>query len=276
MSKKSLRRRNDDTEELDVFEAAKYFSDSNEVSTSTHKNHLNGRAWGGGGRRSLDITMQMRRSLQGKKSWVVGDVELLDKKQPSSPGGKLASFLNSLFNQTRKKWKAGKEDHEDDDERPGGGRSSRRRWLGVKNPRPSSSSSTTTTTTTTGTNLSSGCGFRTPPPTYTYAPTKSYILSNLHSEQVTNGPKNHKSISCFVKNAFRSNSTRKEKHLGEIRTKMNNEDDEDDDDYSDTSSDLFDLPSSELMKGLYSSSGLPVYQTTQMDCIKKGNDNAPI
>ncbi|CAH9103734.1 unnamed protein product [Cuscuta europaea] len=264
MSKKSLRWRND-SGELDVFEAAKYFSDSVDSSTFPRKNHHQHETWRRG-RRSLDMPVPFRKSSslilptdpEMEKPRPVERISSRKHKQPSSPRVRLANFLNSLFNQTKKKSKTEK-DNEDEDEIPGRIRS-RRKW-GFKSPR-----SVSTTVTTTATSCAN-------------APAKSCkdfaIFPDVNHQRVIN----HKIISTLAKNKVGSNSTPKkvlssacEKQILKVRIKRDNEEEDHDDGCSETSSDLFDLPISELMKDLYSSSsGLPVYETTQIDSIKRGN-----
>nr|GLL43529.1 protein BIG GRAIN 1-like E [Ipomoea trifida] len=257
MSKKSLHWRND-SGELDVFEAAKYFADANEISSFAHRTHYE--PWRGG-RKSLDMAISFRKSsliLPPEMEKPQASKENNKKhKQPSSPGGRLASFLNSLFNQTKKKSKS-KSGKDDEDESPGGVRRRRR----------------------------SNSGFRTPPPC-AYTPTKSYKdFAVFSDQQVINGLKNHKVIEPHGEkpNGVSSQkynklmSTKNNSNNGDSRyppeetekRKFNGEDDDAD---SDTSSDLFDLPNSELLMDFYSSSGLPVYETTKMDSIKR---SAPI
>lgn len=112
-----------DSDELDVFEAAGYFSGANEVSGYQRMSRS-------GGRNSLDITMMSstRSSIIQAQTYQCNDV-MIEKptikekkyKQPNSPGGRLASFLNSLFSQNSSKKKKSKscsaqsmkdEDHE--------------------------------------------------------------------------------------------------------------------------------------------------------------------
>ncbi|KAL8120981.1 protein BIG GRAIN 1-like E [Apium graveolens] len=112
-----------DSDELDVFEAAGYFSGVNEVSGYQRMSRS-------GGRNSLDITMMgsARSSTIQPQAYQCDDV-MIEKpttkekkyKQPNSPGGRLASFLNSLFSQNSSRKKKSKscsaqsmkdEDHE--------------------------------------------------------------------------------------------------------------------------------------------------------------------
>ncbi|CAL9752027.1 unnamed protein product [Musa acuminata subsp. burmannicoides] len=92
--------RQGDSDEIEVFEATRYFS--GEIGTceglglqgSTREERV---SWGAG-RRSLDT---LKAILPGRSR--KADDQCKEKKknkQRSSPGGKLASFLNSLFKQT--------------------------------------------------------------------------------------------------------------------------------------------------------------------------------
>ncbi|KAM1683997.1 hypothetical protein TB2_034698 [Malus domestica] len=104
-------------------------------------------------------------------------------KQPSSPGGRLASFLNSLFNQSASKKKKSKssatQSMKDEEESPGG----RRRRSSISHFRSSSTRDAKSVYS------SSSSGFRTPPP-YSHAQTaasKSYkdlrSYSDNHKQQ---------------------------------------------------------------------------------------------
>lgn len=110
--------------ELDVFEAAGYFSGSNEVNGTSFTPQL--KMMRASGRMSLDIqVMSSKRSpvpAPTHHQKVIKDEKKF--KQPNSPGGKLASFLNSLFNQNSSKTKKSKisssqsmkDDHDHDHE----------------------------------------------------------------------------------------------------------------------------------------------------------------
>uniref|UniRef100_A0A5B6ZWJ9 Protein BIG GRAIN 1-like E n=1 Tax=Davidia involucrata TaxID=16924 RepID=A0A5B6ZWJ9_DAVIN len=301
--KKSIHRRND-SGELDVFEAARYFSGASEVlsgyngATFTHKNMR-------GGRISLDVPM---RNLIPSQTHHVMEKQMMKEKklkQPSSPGGRLASFLNSLFNQTSSKKKKSKSSAtKEEDESPGG---RRKRRSSISHFR-----STSTVDSKTLFSSSSSSGFRTPPP-YANTPTKM-IYKDLRSYS------DHKPLSKYnnighVKSTstdplqnevcgdkrstdyawlddkfnFTNGFSEKNKNLGNGFSekeriwadkypsekefiKFNEVDDGAD---SDSSSDLFELQNYDLG---YCSSGLPVYETTHMDSIKRGApiSNGPI
>lgn len=292
MSKKSFHQRND-SGELDVFEAARYFSGGNEVlgGNLTQKSmkelqHTRLQA-SGGGRMSLDLP-SMRNSVPSKvlsHATTMTEKPIKEKKykQPSSPGGKLASFLNSLFNQTsskkKKKSKSTTQSIKDEDESPCGRRKRRSSishfTIGNSNSTSDSKSIYSTSSTTTS-------GLRTPPPFgYNLATKTCEDLSNYsdHKPVLTSLTKPITGLDEKFK--FRDGYLEKHKNLGiwadkcqtDHQEKENfkrfNEEDEGGD--SDSSSDLFELSNFDL--GYYSSGGLPVYETTRMDSIKRG---API
>lgn len=179
-------------------------------------------------------------------------------KQPSSPGGKLASFLNSLFNQkfsSKKKKKSKSATMNDEDAHsPSGWMRRRRSSLSELYGKSSSNSAYNNA-------ASSTSGFRTPP---RYP--KNSCKDNHKPEN------KFKFISSGI-----SERTISVHHWADEYPSEENEERMFDDDYdggadSDSSSDLFDLPNRELLD--YYSSGLPVYQiTTQMNTINSG---API
>ncbi|KAA8532875.1 hypothetical protein F0562_033008 [Nyssa sinensis] len=296
--KKSLHRRND-SGELDVFEAARYFSGANEGSgyngaTFTQKINREDRHGWRGGRISLDVPM---RNLIPSQTHVM-EKQMKEKKykQPSSPGGRLASFLNSLFNQTssrKNKSKSTKQSMKDEDESPGG---RRKRRSSVSHFRSASTANSKSLYS------SSSSGFRTPPP-YSHTPTKSYrdlrsysdhkqvVSLSKYNGHVKSTPSQNEvcddkrsSDYVWLDDKFKFTNGFSEKHKifyhgfsekeriwadkypseeKEFR-KFNEVDDGAD---SDSSSDLFELQNYDL--GYYSS-GLPVYETTHMDCIKRG------
>uniref|UniRef100_A0A6N2LTZ9 Protein BIG GRAIN 1-like E n=1 Tax=Salix viminalis TaxID=40686 RepID=A0A6N2LTZ9_SALVM len=186
--KKSLHRRND-SEELDVFEAARYFSGYNEAGAGcngamntqkvTREDHKH--SWRGG-RMSLDVPMN---HLISSPHAVEKQIPKEKKyKQPSSPGGRLASFLNSLFNQTsskKKKSKSTTQSMKDGDESPGG---RRKRRISISHFRSSS------TTDTKSLYSSSSSGFRTPSPYAHINHAKSYkeFRSNSDHRQIVSLP----------------------------------------------------------------------------------------
>ncbi|XP_068655339.1 protein BIG GRAIN 1-like E [Aristolochia californica] len=308
-----------DSGELDVFEASRYFSGRPETVSLVGATNLprrpmmeeKERTMWVGGRKSLDMPMKdllpsqcynVEKQVKGKKS-----------KQPSSPGGRLASFLNSLFSQTssKKKSKSSSQSVKDNEEESPGGRRKRRSSI--------SHFRGTGTADTKSLYSSSSSGFRTPPP-YAHTPTKVYkdLKSYSDHKQVVplskcNGQDRSVTfcpqikVSCdkremnlawideriksieglSEKNKISSNGHLEEKifytglsdksgtvhrerrWLDEISSLKNSRRAEDMDDGgdSDSSSDLFELQNYDL--GVYSN-GLPVYETTNMESIKRG------
>lgn len=296
--KKPFHRRND-SGELDVFEAARYFSGYHEAggyNGTTQKIIRDERQGCRGGRMSLDVPIRSAFSQQSHGL----EKQMKEKKykQPSSPGGRLASFLNSLFSQSaskKKKSKSTTQSMKDEEESPGG---RRKRRSSISHFRSSS------TTDSKSIFSSSSSGFRTPPPC-AQTPTKSYKEFRTHSDQRQLVPlprcdgqvrskalDNEVSVDrrnkdlYWLDEKFQFNNGLSEKYknssnvfLEKDRTwgeKYPSEEDfkkfavVDDGAESDSSSDLFELQNYDL--GYYSS-GLPVYETTDMDSIKKG---API
>lgn len=311
-NKKSFHRRND-SGELDVFEAARYFSGYNEVvgyttGSTTFTQKIMREERHGGHRARISLDMPMRSLLPQQFHGVVVEKQIMKEKkhkQPSSPGGRLASFLNSLFSQSASKKKKStksssssqsmKDIHED--ESPGG---RRRRRSSISHFR----SSSTTTADSRSTYSSMSSGFRTPP-YVVQTPTKSckefrtlsehkHAVSLPTTKQNNNGhvkssttlqnelwgdKKKREPITLLDDNHHKhssnnglllSSSDQKQRILPEKEIRKFNEVvDVDDDDgaESDSSSDLFELQNYDL--GYYSS-GLPVYETTNMDNIKRG------
>ncbi|GMJ13428.1 BIG GRAIN LIKE 1 [Hibiscus trionum] len=288
MSKKSFHRRNG-SGELDVFEAAWYFSGYNDAASyncATFSQKMIGRA-------SLDVPMTMRNPLP-QQAHVV-EKQSKDKKYkqptPSSPGGRFASFFNSFFNQTgskKKKSKSTSQSMKDEEESPGG---RRRRRSSISHLRSSSMTDNKSFYS------SSSSGFRIPPP-YPHTPTKSYKEFRSYSDQkqVSSLSKNNIGPTKItaLQNAVigdKRNTNTTDYSWSEEKLRFNNGNSEkhentgvrhqekclnysdrypsdeketgkfnetDDGAESDSSSDLFELP---------------VYETTHMDTIKRG---API
>ncbi|XP_010415540.1 PREDICTED: protein BIG GRAIN 1-like E [Camelina sativa] len=284
--------------ELDVFEAAVYFSGYNEASSGDHRNtqkfgynaarEENRRKWGilgggGGGRRiSLDLPIRCSEQVHHlhqdhhEVTTIKERLSNVRHKQPSSPGGKIASFLNSLFHQSgskknKSKSKSKATDPEVEEEVTGAGWMKRRRRSSISHFLSSSRSNSTTTTTTTTSSSSkslissSSSGFRTPPP-YLNTPTKNY-------KQFLNYTSATKQVGEEEKKTHKDYSWLDEK-LKVMESLSENQSnwayDEDDDQRikregyddgmeSDSSSDLFELQNYELSRG-----GLPVYETTNV------------
>ncbi|XP_059648728.1 protein BIG GRAIN 1-like E [Cornus florida] len=300
--KKSFHRWND-SGELDVFEAARYFSGANEVSAGYNgaPSTCAQKVLRSGGRISLDVPM--RNSIPPQN--LVMEKQMMKEKkykQPSSPGGRLASFLNSLFNQTslkKKKSKSTTQSMKEEDESPGG---RRKRRSSISHFRSSSHTDSKSIYSSTSS------GFRTPPP-YAHTPTKTYkdlrsysdhkqkvSLSNYNNNghvkstvvQSTEVCQDKRGVDhVWLDEKFNFSNGFSEKHKNFVHgfsekvriqaDKFPSEEKEfgkfdeiDDGADSDSSSDLFELQNYDL--GYYSS-GLPVYETTHMDSIKRG---API
>lgn len=217
-------------------------------------------------------------------------------KQPSSPGGRLAHFLNALFNQaiTSKKKTSSKSSSQsvnDEDESP----SARRRRT----------SSTAVDTKSLHSSRSS-FGFRSPPPYDNLnTPTKSFRSFSDHKEILatssnynTNGESGNSKgnlkkddqqtvVSKFMN--WADEKSKFENGLVEKMTKNSNHGDQqnkketkkfikeevaDNGVESDSSCDLFEL---QIDYGFgFCSSGLPVYETTHLDSIKRPSATAPV
>ncbi|KAE8707330.1 putative Squamosa promoter-binding protein-like transcription factor family protein [Hibiscus syriacus] len=239
MSKKSFRCR-DGSGELDVFEAAKYFSGYSEATSYNGATLINEKITRDerqppkGGRISLDVPMRRNPLLQHSHSF---------QKEENS---------KSCTTQSMK----------GEEESPGGGR--RKRRMSISHFRSVATKSFYS---------SSSSGFRTPPPYAAATPTKNYKSSDLLNEK-----RNEKS-------KFIDEILEKYKNLDTRHRDMNNRNvrvdryepeekgfgrkfcEMDDGEDSDSSSDLFELKSFDL--GSYSS-GLPVFETTNMDSFKRG------
>ncbi|XP_077210026.1 protein BIG GRAIN 1-like E [Tasmannia lanceolata] len=175
-SKKSTHRRNP-SGELDVFEASRYFSGAVESTGSntravSQKSMKEERPMWEGGRKSVDLSM--KNPLVSELHRPEKHIKEKKSKQPSSPGGRFASFLNNLFSQTaskKKKSKSSTQSMKDDDESPSGRRkrrSSISHFQGISSTEAKSMYS------------SSRSGFRTPPP---YSHNSIKVCKDLSSDQ---------------------------------------------------------------------------------------------
>ncbi|KAG6399005.1 hypothetical protein SASPL_140478 [Salvia splendens] len=244
-----------DSGELDVFEAARYFSAANDHLNGVNfvrdpnRHHLP--------RRSLDVTIMRSNPIPPDYHHQITDQKQPIKdqskkfKQPSSPGGRLASFLNSLFSQSslKKKKKSSKSSAKDLEEESPGGRRKRRSSI---------SHFRITSTAKNAAAAEIGSGFRTPPP-YVITPTKS------HKELARFADQHHQAVSVPMKGTSLKQSLEKLRVSEKMNLKKLSE--EEDGAESDSSSDLFDLPNHELD---FFSSSLPVYETTHMESIRIG------
>ncbi|KAH6797848.1 hypothetical protein C2S52_022402 [Perilla frutescens var. hirtella] len=248
-SKNSSHRRND-SGELVVFEAARYFSGGDE-----NPCHYNSSAGRDNGRRAATARMSLDMAAINlptiQKQYLMRE-KIKKHKQPSSPGGRLATFLNSLFNQTnskkKKKSKTSAAADEDDDHHHTPDQ--RRR-----------SSISHFTITTSAANYDSNSSAKTPTKS-SYKDLKSFS----DRQKAVSLQKNGGDIAVneqfrFNNGSFRNPTTKWTADDGDQRV-VRKFDDIDDGDDSDSSSDLFDLPSLDFF-----STGLPVYGTTNMDRI---------
>lgn len=287
--RRSLHRR-DDSGELDVFEAARYFSGYADIISCDYNPTNSSRKF------ALDRDITRLQSTGGDEHFRssgrdrIGNHVLEPNKekvgkhghrhQPSSPGGRLASFLNSLFSQSaaKKKKKSTKsslttqslKDREDYDANESGGWRRRRR-SSISHFR-SSSSVTKSTAITDSKSLysSSSSGFRTPPPSKSYKDLRSlseHKEMSLRPAALVQNDRHRGSSRGGFWNKYGGRGTGETETGGgrEFRIRKFGYDDDDND--SDSSSDLFELQNYDLG---YCSSGLPVYETTRLDSIKRG------
>lgn len=264
-----------DSGELVVFEASRYFSGGDESSpcyrnsSSVFPHRDGGRGGAAAARMSLDMPAMNAGDISAvHKQYLTREKKKY--KQPSSPGGRLASFLNSLFNQSSSKKKkksktsggcAAASDEEDcysGDRRRSSISHIRITAPSASNyPDPSSPYSAATT-----------------PPSYAKTPTKSpYGDLKIFSDRRKAAPP-HKSgdgvaeIEQFRFNdeRFRNPTAKCAAAYDEEKRKFEKFDDGED---SDSSSDLFDLPNLDFY-----SRDLPVYGTTDMGRIRIGAPTA--
>ncbi|KAI3720170.1 hypothetical protein L6452_21083 [Arctium lappa] len=312
-NKKPVYRRNG-SGELHVFDAVRYFEDTTAARSVGHKHYLRE----GAGRLSLDIpsnnnrrnnSIPLQAMMMEDRNSIPLRAMMMDQtdltttknpkkfKQPSSPGGKLAHFLNSLFNQTytkksKSKSTTSKQSVKDlEDESPSSWRRKRRSSISLF--RSGNSHTNNTNTTTTAINASdtrSAYNSRTPTKT-----TAAYKDLHKPTCEITKIPinENHnkiKSSGVCEKKRSSGNGVVEKVRVSDVKHDDDHDDhhekydptveirefkkfilnDDDDGDLSDSSSDLFELTNCDL--GYYSS-GLPVFETTHMDNIKRG---API
>ncbi|KAF5197051.1 Big grain 1-like e [Thalictrum thalictroides] len=300
VNRKSTQRR-DGSGELDVFEATRYFSGCNEAAgyngnLFSQKELREERQALGGRRMSLDMPSSASLPSQSHR---VEQTKEKKYKQPSSPGGKLASFLNSLFNQAaskKKKSKSSSQSMKDEEEIPGGGRRKRRSSISLFQNISGNNDSRSLYASSTAS------GFRTPPayidtPTKAYKDPKSYSdhkyvvslpkyigkVNSVSSQDEAVDEKKNMDLSWlddkfrFIdefsekdKNMFKTDRIYVDKFSSEKKNLFKKavvDHEVDDGAESDSSSDLFELGNYNI--GSYSND-LPVYETTHMESIKRG------
>ncbi|KAJ0981946.1 hypothetical protein J5N97_010201 [Dioscorea zingiberensis] len=108
----TMARRRKDSDEIDVFEAARYFSGGTDSNAKAIRSVVGAH---GGKREERYAWRPLRKSLDMPIRQTISQPppnyekriinEKKSSKQPSSPGGRLASFLNSLFSQVTSKVK---------------------------------------------------------------------------------------------------------------------------------------------------------------------------
>ncbi|GAB2297147.1 hypothetical protein Dimus_031259 [Dionaea muscipula] len=271
--------------ELDVFEAARYYARIDDevaypnLNTSPYKKLAKEEHRLQERRGSLDITSLMRQSWYHEPTQVIPKQKMKKHEQPmpSSPGGRLAHFLNSLFSQTIPKKKKSSSsssskspamESEDDHETspPAGWKKKRRR-------RRRRSISNFWSTTITRPDIlsskslysSSNSGMRPPPPPPPPRKDIDILFSISKSSGTTDERRDQKT-------KYTSNSTNE----GILETASEEEgcklgDSSDQVDYgwdSDLSSDLFELQL-DCRFGFCNSKDLPVYESTNVDCITR-------
>ncbi|CAN1152352.1 Protein BIG GRAIN 1-like E [Linum perenne] len=263
------------SDELDVFEASKYFSCYNdEPSHHTTKGRVSSRASSGNstGRMSLDIPLNTRVEIRNQilkekgtststsTSTITGTKQ---HKQPSSPGGRLASFLNTLFHQASKKKKSkSKSTANDEDESPGGGRRKRRSSISHFTR---SITDTRSWYSTSNVPAPSSCT----PTKNGYKDLRSLIVGSNQGRK--SGVSGLEKGSCCCKDSWLDEKLNEKKNKDDQCSSSNPDGirigDDDDGCESDSSSDLFELQIFDL--DVYSN-GLPVYETTDVASIKRG------
>ncbi|XP_074336489.1 protein BIG GRAIN 1-like E [Apium graveolens] len=295
--------------ELDVFEAAGYFSGSNEINGTSFT--VQPKMMRASGRMSLDIpVMSSKRSsipAPTHHQKVIKDEKKF--KQPNSPGGKLASFLNLLFNQTSSKTKKSKisssQSMKDDQDHEIGRRKRRSSMSHFQSVKTTSSNCNSSDSKSSSFYSSSSSSEKRPPGTKAPSkisqshPDKNHdvmIKNNItvhlksssshkkvHNDENTQNswldeekfrfrPSTETSTEKY-RNTFTNNGVSGDKtnHSKDSTNFRNFINDEDDGADSDSSSDLFELQNYDLVSCY--SSDLPVYETTHIDTIKRG---API
>ncbi|KAL8161441.1 hypothetical protein V2J09_012930 [Rumex salicifolius] len=289
--RKSSHRRTD-SGELDVFEAERYFSTATEhlsqatTTTITFPQRI-GTMKSANPRPSGRASLDMPRLLLNPQQNILLPQNKEKKKhnQPNSPGGKLASFFNSLINQAvSKKKKPSKSPNDNTEQESLGGDDGwrTRRRNSITTTKPTAISDIDAKSIRSSSSLVSG--FRTPPPYMINTPIKPYKKHTNSTSQTTN-PNWFREEFKFV-NGLSSSSA---KDLGYFEKKAEVDGgsfkgfmEEEDGDDSDSSSDLFELQLNyddhhhhhNLHHKLgYCATDLPVYETTHLDTIKISSSN---
>ncbi|CAL1395163.1 unnamed protein product [Linum trigynum] len=260
------------SDELDIFEAAKYFSGYNEPTTHyyiTSKNRASlGRAPSGTRRMSLEMPME---NMNSKKLQIVKENNFVSSntkphKQPNSPVGKLSNFLSTLFHQAAGGSKKKPPNSDGGGESPCGGEARKKRRSSISYFTRSFADTKSWYSTT-----SSKSGFRTPPPLYT--PTKAgfrTVVCGGNQKPVFGGDSSwswlDENLAKLSNDGLLLSACEKSKVGG--GSKFFGGDDGDDGGESDSSSDLFELQNYDLDA---CPSGLPVYETTDVGSITSGN-----
>ncbi|CAI0390671.1 unnamed protein product [Linum tenue] len=254
---KPIHHRND-SDELDVFEAAKYFSGYNEPIPHHYTTSKN-RASSVSRRMSLDTSMS---NINDHQQQILKEKTFVNRngkpyKQPSSPGGRLASFLNTLFHQAaggskkkNKKKQPPKSTEEEDEISPCG----RKRRSSISYFSRSFADTKSWYSAT-----SSKSEFRrSPPPLCT--PTKAGFRTVVCGS-------NQKPVSGRDSWCLDEKMAKLSSNDGLLLSGCEESKVDDDGGESDASSDLFELQNYDL--DAYSS-GLPVYETTDVGSITSG------
>ncbi|WOH15375.1 hypothetical protein DCAR_0934913 [Daucus carota subsp. sativus] len=288
--------------ELDVFEAAGYFSGSNDItgaSTTPQPKMMRP-----SGRMSLDIPVMSSKRSSIPAPTYQHKVSKDEKKmrQPNSPGGKLASFLNSLFNQTSSKTKKSKvsssKSMKDDQDHEMGRRKRRSSISHFRGGKTTSSNCNSSDSKASSFYSSSSNSEKRPPACAKISSRSEHkpeVMVNslskiksssshrkVHTDENTENSwldeekfrfrtPSENSSEKYYNTSVKGVSADKINHSKDSANFINFINNEDDGAESDSSSDLFELQNYDLISCY--SSDLPVYETTDIDSIKRG---API
>ncbi|XP_073130857.1 protein BIG GRAIN 1-like E [Henckelia pumila] len=291
----SFRRRHD-SGELDVFEAARYFSgvhenpdhDYNMIHIFPHKS-IREEIQRPAERMRLDSMIRSPIPPQSHAIMHQKKIKEIKKiKQPSSPGGRLAGFLNSLFSHTSSNKCKSKSigaitDLEQTAPFHGGRRIGRSSKIYSRNPNDTASAADLKSM-----HSCSSSGFRTPPLRFSNVPTKPDDEFVRFFYPKNGGNLKAKSLhDAFyfdkISTDYFALSVEEKLRIKNNYSAVNWIDDDDEypseekgfrkfsDDGADTdsSSDLFDLPNHDLDH--VHGNGLPVYETTLMNNIRRGS-----